>query len=185
VRFDHDQPGALNSDETRENLGPVGINLFKKGGLPLWLATVAGVGLFPLAPGTAGSAAACLAFFFSQSFGLSFHLALLALTFTVGVWASGASEGAFGKSDDGRIVIDEVVGQWIALVPHFFLAAPFVPLVVTAFVAFRVFDIAKPGPVRWAERRFRGGLGVMADDVVAGGFAALTVGAVFWLWSVM
>jgi phosphatidylglycerophosphatase A len=98
----------------------------------------------------------------------------------VGIWAAGEAEGVFGRSDDGRIVIDEVAGQLLALAPLFALPATsrtsFLP-VVTAFVAFRGFDIAKPGPVRWAERRFEGGLGVMADDVVAGALAAAIVGA--------
>ena len=99
-------------------------------------------------------------------------------TFALGTWASGRAERIFGRHDDGRIVVDEVVGQWIALVP----VTLFLPrldsfslsvAVVTAFVAFRVFDIWKPGAVRWAERRFEGGLGVMADDVVAGVYGAL------------
>jgi phosphatidylglycerophosphatase A len=97
-----------------------------------------------------------------------------------GTWAAGEAERAFGSEDDGRIVIDEVVGQLLALAPLFALPAPsrtkFLA-VVTGFVAFRAFDIAKPGPVRWAERRFEGGLGVMADDVVAGALAAGVVAA--------
>jgi len=95
-----------------------------------------------------------------------------------GTWAAGEAERAFGSEDDGRIVIDEVVGQLLALAPLFTLPAPSRTncfAVVTAFVAFRAFDIAKPGPVQWAERRFAGGLGVMADDVVAGALAAIVV----------
>ncbi len=86
----------------------------------------------------------------------------------------------FGRADDGRIVIDEVVGQLLALAP--LLALPLVErtnwrALVTGFVAFRVLDIWKPGPVRWAERRFSGGTGVMMDDVVAGALAALALAA--------
>ena len=118
------------------------------------------------------------------------HLGLVLLVSGVGWWASGCCERAFGRQDDGRIVIDEVAGQLLALTPVLALGAVArgagvawlasgAPvwwwLVVTAFVAFRVFDIAKPGPVRWAERRFEGGLGVMADDLVAGGLAALAM----------
>ena len=97
-----------------------------------------------------------------------------------GTWAAGEAERALGRDDDGRIVVDEIAGQLLALAPLFalppgsrtnFLA------VVTAFVAFRGFDIAKPGPVRWAERRFSGGFGVMADDAVAGALAAAVVSA--------
>ena len=138
-----------------------------------------------MAPGTAGAAVACLSFFVTHSLGLVFHLGLTVGVMALGVWASGASERAFGRPDDGRIVIDEVAGQWVALIPHFFFAAALPAVVVTAFVAFRVFDIWKPGPVRWAERRFRGGWGVMADDVVAGLLAAAFSGAVIGIWRVL
>jgi phosphatidylglycerophosphatase A len=94
---------------------------------------------------------------------------------------------ATGREDDQRIVIDEVVGQWLALAPLLWLpgwrfgldAAGLVPL-VTGFVAFRVLDVWKPGPVGWAERRFSGGLGVMLDDLVAGALGALALGAGWW-----
>lgn len=98
----------------------------------------------------------------------------------VGAWAAGEAERTFGRGDDGRIVIDEVAGQLLALAPLLALPAAArtnLAGVVTAFVAFRVFDVAKPGPVRWAERRFAGGIGVMADDVVAGALAAVLVAA--------
>jgi phosphatidylglycerophosphatase A len=97
-----------------------------------------------------------------------------------GTWAAGEAAHAFGREDDGRIVVDEIAGQLLALAPLFALAPAsrtgFLAL-VTGFVAFRGFDIAKPGPVRWAERRFAGGLGVMADDAVAGALAAGVVAA--------
>jgi len=152
----------------------------------VWIATVAGVGFFPLAPGTAGSLVAAVAFLATQGLGLWVHLVLVLAVTTLGVWASGASEAVFGRSDDGRIVIDEVAGQWIALTPLLVLppigGTSFFGAVVTGFVAFRLFDIWKPGPVRWAERRFRGGVGVMADDCVAGVLAAVVVAlAVVWL----
>ena len=107
----------------------------------------------------------------------------LALLCGVGVWASEGAGLYFGEKDDGRIVIDEVVGQGIAFAPLVLAGASWRPAwsleslapVVTAFVLFRVFDIWKPGPVGWAERRFTGGLGVMMDDVVAGVLAALVL----------
>jgi phosphatidylglycerophosphatase A len=108
-------------------------------------------------------------------------LALLALSWValtcLGVWAADGAELAFGRKDDGRIVIDEVVGQLLTLAPLLLAgAADSLPWLVTGFVAFRVFDIWKPGPVRWAERRFQGGLGVMMDDVVAGALGAVVLG---------
>lgn len=102
--------------------------------------------------------------------------------FAAGVWAGGAVVAASGVEDDQRIVIDEVVGQLVTLAP--LLAWPgFGPragawlAVVTGFVAFRVFDVWKPGPVRSADERIRGGLGVMLDDVVAGVLGALALAA--------
>jgi phosphatidylglycerophosphatase A len=111
---------------------------------------------------------------------LGLLLAVVAVVSVLGTWAAGRCEEAWGRKDDGRIVIDEVAGQLLTLVPVLALGAAGVPeelssgsrlwwlLVVTAFVAFRGLDIWKPGPVRWAERSFPGGLGVMADDLVAG-----------------
>lgn len=146
----------------------------------LAVSTSLGVGLLPAAPGTWGSAFAVGIFvLFSPLPGALLILSLLALG-ALGVWAADVSEAVFERGDDGRIVIDEVVGQLLALAPLAFLAPAFIegreiPALVTGFVAFRCLDITKPGPVGWAERRFSGGLGVMMDDVVAGGLAALVV----------
>ena len=154
----------------------------------VWIATVAGVGFAPLAPGTAGSAVAVVLFAATARLGLAAHLALSAAIGIAGVWAAGASERAFGRADDGRIVVDEVAGQLVALTPLVLAPLAWVdgrwPVgLVTAFVAFRVFDIAKPGPVRWADQAFhgdgwRGAFGIMIDDLVA---AALTL-LVMALW---
>lgn len=144
------------------------------------LATAGGVGFAPWAPGTFGAALALPVFVLSSPLGPGAVAALGLGLLGLGAWASDGAERAFGRKDDGRIVIDEVVGQLAALAP--LLAAgegarTSALGLVTAFVAFRVFDVWKPGPVRWAERTFRGGVGVMMDDVVAGGMAAVVVGA--------
>ena len=112
--------------------------------------------------------------------------ACLALASGSGVWASDRAEAIWGRRDDSRIVIDEVSGQLLALSPlavwNRGAGASFawLPLVVTGFVLFRCFDIWKPGPVRWAERRFHGGLGVMADDWVAGALSAIGLVLIAW-----
>jgi phosphatidylglycerophosphatase A len=95
----------------------------------------------------------------------------------LGVWAAEHAEHVFGQHDDGRIVIDEVVGQLITLFPLLLIAgaARSLPLLAAGFAAFRLFDIWKPGPVLWAERNFAGGAGVMLDDVVAGVLGAIVV----------
>jgi phosphatidylglycerophosphatase A len=114
-------------------------------------------------------------------------LALFALSWAallaLGVWAADQAERIYGH-DDGRIVIDEVVGQLLTAAPLLIWGAVTPAALVTAFVTFRVLEIRKPGPVGWAERHFEGGLGVMADDVVAGaigavGIAALAAAGVF------
>jgi len=164
----------------------------------VWIATAAGLGFGPWAPGTWGAAATAIAFaFFLSGLGwLAYGGVVVAVT-ALGVWASTAAERDFARHDDGRIVIDEVAGQLVTLWPLVplhdlalgrldlsfglspettFLQVPvFGLLVVTGFVAFRWFDIRKPGWVRWAERRFEAGAGVMADDVVAGVYGALVL----------
>jgi len=127
--------------------------------------------------------------------GLPLYVVLVVVVTLAGIWSAGAVESWFGRPDDGRIVIDEVAGQLLALAP--IVALHGIPLghmripgldawagggidlwwllVVTGFVAFRWFDIRKPGPVKWAEQRFEHGAGVMADDLVAGLLDALVV----------
>jgi phosphatidylglycerophosphatase A len=135
------------------------------------IATFFGVGFFPLAPGTLASALAVLGSRFLLS-GISPAILLAAATglFFIGVWASGRYACVLGLTDPGRIVVDEVCGQVLALalVPHRVLP------VVLAFVFFRVFDIVKPFPLRRLER-LPGGWGIMADDVGAGLSAAAAV----------
>jgi phosphatidylglycerophosphatase A len=154
-----------------------------------WIAVAGGLGYVPIAPGTAGSFGGVLLFLLmlyaspgiSRASLLALYAFVVGVLLLLGIRAAGRAEVDFGRRDDGRIVIDEVVGQLIALLPLAWL----VPLdriadeglflvfpgVVTGFVLFRLFDVWKPGAVRWAERRFEGGLGVMADDVLAGLYA--------------
>jgi phosphatidylglycerophosphatase A len=105
----------------------------------------------------------------SGLFALSW-LALLAL----GVWAADRAERIYGE-DDGRIVIDEVLGQLLTLAPLLWWDSISALGLVTGFVTFRVLDVWKPGPVGWAERHFEGGAGVVADDVVAGALGAVVM----------
>jgi phosphatidylglycerophosphatase A len=145
--------------------------------LALFIASAAGSGYLPIAPGTWGSALAVAIFVLFSPVGLwQFGLSLVALFF-LGIWAADTAEHAFGRKDDGRIVIDEVVGQLLTLAPLLVLGSSRSPLaLVTGFVLFRCFDIWKPGPVRWSERNFPGGVGVMIDDVLAGILAAIVLG---------
>jgi len=147
----------------------------------LLLATGGGAGYAPVAPGTFGSAVGVLVYLPLSGLGLGlFSITVLALLF-LGIWAADVAEIVFTRKDDGRIVIDEIVGQLLTLAPLVALA-PRAELrsplwLVTGFVLFRCLDIWKPGPIRWAERHFRGGAGVMLDDVVAGLLAGIVLGA--------
>jgi phosphatidylglycerophosphatase A len=139
------------------------------------LATWFGAGLLPVAPGTWGSLAALpFAWVIAGLGGRGALLAAALVAFAVGCWAAGEYERETGTKDPGAVVIDEVAGQWVTLA--------FVPLslwsTVLGFVLFRVADIVKPWPASLAERRLAGGLGVMADDIVAGAYAGLALLAI-------
>lgn len=114
-----------------------------------------------------------------SALGAAPYLLVTVVLSAVGIRAADVAERVYARSDDGRIVIDEIVGQLAALAPLVLLEggerARSPGWLVTAFVAFRLFDIWKPGPVGWAERRFSGGAGVVLDDLAAGLLAAATV----------
>lgn len=134
-----------------------------------------GSGLSPRAPGTAGSLAALLFFLPLAALPLPAYAALVALAALAGIAICAHAARALGVHDDGRIVWDEFAGQWLALLP-------LVPLrhwdgralagLVGGFVLFRLFDVAKPWPIGYLDRRVPGGLGIMLDDLLAGALAA-------------
>ncbi|MCY4122329.1 MAG: phosphatidylglycerophosphatase A [Acidobacteria bacterium] len=139
--------------------------------LALLVATAGYVGLVPVAPGTWGSAVGvCLLLLVRGTGGAGAEVLLLAVVLAGGVWAASAAERLYGQPDPGAIVIDEVAGMLITL---FWIPVTWVG-VLAAFLAFRFFDIVKPYPVGMAER-LPAGWGVMADDVVAGLYAGVTV----------
>jgi phosphatidylglycerophosphatase A len=148
------------------------------------LASAGGAGYLPVAPGTWGSALAVAIFVLLSPLGLwQFGLTLVALFF-LGIWAADTAERVFEQKDDRRIVIDEVGGQLVTLAPLLVLeSSRSLAALVTGFVLFRCFDIWKPGPVRWAERRFEGGVGVMMDDLVGGILAAVVLAAAVAMFS--
>ena len=151
--------------------GPTGA----RRGLILAIATAGGAGYAPIAPGTFGSAVGVAVFFALAPAGIGWIALVAVALLGIGVWAAEQAERVFGRKDDGRIVIDEVVGQVLALAPLAALAPGLrrhPGLLLLGFLVFRLLDIWKPGPVRRAERGFPGGLGVMLDDVLAGLLAA-------------
>ncbi|MBM3293070.1 MAG: phosphatidylglycerophosphatase A [Candidatus Aminicenantes bacterium] len=141
------------------------------------LATVFGAGYFPLAPGTLASLLAAVAFRFVLS---GFHplayAGLVAGIFFLGVWASRRYARILRQKDPRRAVIDEIAGQLAALAA----VPPTWPWIGAGFFLFRLFDVVKPFPVRRLER-LPGGWGIMADDMLAGLYAALILQAWRWL----
>jgi len=132
------------------------------------VATFFGAGYFPRMPGTAGAAAAIpLAWLLDRSGPPTYWLALIAVV-GLGIWAADVYDEAWGTHDAQVIVVDEAAGILVtlALVPR----SP--ANLLLGFLLFRLFDIWKPWPVRWADRRVGGGLGSMLDDLLAGCYAA-------------
>lgn len=146
------------------------------------IGTVMGVGYIRPAPGTWGSLVALPWAWLLHVLG-GFPLLVLGviIAFFKGWWATKEMTQGSDDHDPSEIVVDEVVGQWIALLPLSYAAwsmglntLDMWPGWIAAFALFRLFDILKPGPVGWADRR-GDPLGVMLDDVIAGIFAALGV----------
>lgn len=134
------------------------------------LATWFGAGLLRPAPGTWGSIAAVPFAYAIVHFLGAPALAFAALTaFAVGIWASERYCAAAGTEDASEVVIDEVAAMWLVLA-----ALPLSPVNwIAGFVLFRIYDIWKPWPIRNVERRFKGGFGIMADDMIAAIYAVL------------
>jgi phosphatidylglycerophosphatase A len=156
--------------------------------LAQFVATVAYVGHLKPAPGTWGSLAALpLAYFLHVIGGTAALAAGIVVFFFLGLWATPKVTDGKDNHDPSEVVVDELVGQWIALLPVSIGALhsgatllALWPGWIAAFVLFRLFDILKPGPVGWADRS-DDAMGVMLDDVVAGVFAAIGVGILAWL----
>lgn len=137
-----------------------------------------GSGLAPRAPGTAGSLLALVFFPLLAVLALPAYLAVLAVAIGLGIVVCGHAAKALGVHDDGRIVWDEFAGQWLALLPlvpvtHWSWRE--VAWLFVGFGLFRLFDVAKPWPIGYLDRKVHGGLGIMVDDLVAGVFAAIAL----------
>ena len=141
------------------------------------IATWFGAGLLPRAPGTWGSLAA-LPFAWALAWwgGPTALAAAMIAMFLIGWWAAAIYVRRTGRQDPGEVVVDEVAGQWLALV----MVPPDPLLYLAGFALFRLFDIKKPWPVGWADREIGGGLGVMVDDIFAGLYAAMILGVALW-----
>ena len=146
-------------------------------GVAVFIASFGYVGFFPIAPGTAGSLAALALFAFIRWIGVPvIELSAIVAVFAIGVWAAQRTEVALARKDPGVVVIDEVLGMLITLA--------LLPLSLTGvalgFLLFRVLDVLKPYPAAQLEH-LHGGLGIMADDAVAGLYAHLALRACVWM----
>ena len=128
-----------------------------------------GVGLIPFAPGTFGTLIAIPVYLLMQNLSLIGYLLLTLLALIAGVWLCQQSANYLGKNDPAAVVWDEIAGYLVTMI-----AAPEGwQWIITGFVLFRFFDIIKPWPISWFDKNLHGGLGIMADDIIAGIFAWL------------
>ena len=136
------------------------------------LAVGLGSGMSPIMPGTMGSAMAIPLWLLFDGLQPYLYWVLIVVAFIFGCFLCQKTSDDTHTHDSGHIVWDEFVGMWITL---FFIPQISVLWVAIAFVAFRVFDMAKPWPIRWFDKRVPGGFGIMVDDVIAAIFSSVTV----------
>jgi phosphatidylglycerophosphatase A len=139
-----------------------------------WLAYGFGSGLSPWAPGTLGTVAAVPLYLLMQPLPLLWYLSLIFVFFLIGIWACGKTADELNAHDPSAIVWDEFLGYLLTMA-----AAPTGWVwVLLGFALFRLFDILKPWPIRELDRKVKGGLGVILDDLLAGAMAWVVLQAI-------
>lgn len=137
----------------------------------MFFATGGLIGFSPVAPGTFGSLAAlpvCLLISLMSVGSASIFVGALVV---LSIWIAHAAEKLEAQKDPKQVVVDEICGMAVAL-----FAMPFTPVfIIGGFALFRVFDILKPFPIRWVDKKVPGGLGIVLDDVIAGVFANVSL----------
>ena len=133
------------------------------------LASAFGAGYAPVASGTVGSFVTVVAIWLLPLTPLRIAVALVVVTL-IGIWAGSRVERVLGKKDPGIIVIDEVAGMLLSVI----LLPRTIPVLITAFLLFRLFDIWKPFPARESQV-LTGGLGVIVDDLIAGFYTLILI----------
>ncbi|MCC5854557.1 MAG: phosphatidylglycerophosphatase A [Idiomarina sp.] len=136
-----------------------------------------GTGLAPKAPGTFGTLVGIPAVLLFEPLGVEAYLGVVVAFALFGIFLCGETGKVLKQHDDPAIVWDEIVGYMIAMIA---LPATWQTLLL-AFVLFRFFDILKPWPIRWLDKRVKGGFGVMVDDILAGLFSLLIMHIVWQL----
>ncbi len=141
-----------------------------------FLAFGFGSGAMPVAPGTFGTLAAVPIYWLLQPLDLWIYLSVVLAVCIVGIWLCDVTSRDLGVHDHGGIVWDEIAGYLITMIA----APPGWQWMLLGFVLFRFFDILKPWPIGWVDRRVHGGLGIMLDDVIAAVFAWVILQGVVW-----
>ena len=169
---------------------PVGASMLDR--VVYWLGLGLGSGLPRRAPGTWGTVGGLIIAIPLLSLGFVPFLILTILSCILGVWICGRTAELMQGHDDPHIVWDEWAGIWITLLPLSYMGIAddnfwqnvsqelSIFAIVFAFILFRFFDIVKPPPIGWADKRVAGGLGIMLDDIIAGIMAAVVWGAVMF-----
>ena len=131
------------------------------------LACGFGSGLAPRAPGTWGTVAALVIWWPLSYLSLSAYVLALAVSIILGFWICGKTAEDLQVHDHPAIVWDEFCGYWLTML----MAPQSLAWAVYGFILFRIFDIWKPWPIKWVDRKVSGGFGIMLDDLIAGLFA--------------
>jgi phosphatidylglycerophosphatase A len=146
----------------------------------LFLSSGCLLGNMPFAPGSFGTLAGLPVCWLLSRIDAWISFFLIALTVPFAVWIAGEAEKILGKTDPGAIVIDEIVGMALTLAGLPFNATT----AGLGFVLFRVLDVTKPFPIRFLERRFKGGTGIVLDDMAAGIIANITLRIILQLFDI-
>ena len=146
-----------------------------------FIATLGGIGKIPIAPGTWGSIFAFLVFIYISHYVDMLIVVILSIPFSI--WICEKASVNLIEKDHKSIVIDELVGIWIALVPALYLSTQTsrISYAVLALIFFRLFDILKPFPVSYFDKNFKNGLGIVLDDLIAGIMAIFPAMALIYL----
>ena len=142
-----------------------------------FIATIFGIGNIPFAPGTFGSIFAWILFIVVSHFLDSTNMVVLCVfVIVISIWVCEKASNDLIERDHKSIVIDELAGMWLCLLPVLFLASSQQERIIYAVLAlifFRIFDILKPYPISYLDKKFKNGFGIVLDDLVAGIFALI------------
>ena len=139
-----------------------------------FIASLGGIGLIPLAPGTFGSIFAWFVFVIMSHF-VDMLIYTICIVF-VAIWVCEKASVNLIQKDHKSIVIDELAGMWVALVPVIYFASDQLERIIYACLAlvfFRVFDILKPFPISYFDKKYKNGFGIVLDDIIAGIFSGI------------